>query len=154
LKKHENIDYLFPPRNSGWYQYLFNSLLVNGEPRFSDNKLGIITFNYDRSLEAYLYTVLQDGFSKTPEEAKDILASLPIIHVHGILGKFPQVAYQSQCDIKELISISQNIQIIYEIVERENEFCNKMFKKAHDLLNLSQRIYFFLYRTLTLDAIG
>ncbi len=142
LKKHEDIDNLFPPHNSGWYQYLFNSLLVDGKPNFSSNKLNIITFNYDRSLEAYLYTALQNRFQISAGEAEDILKGLPIIHVHGILGEFPLVPYRSQCDITELISISQEIRIIYEIPEHDGDFCNDMFRKAHDMLLAAQRIFF------------
>lgn len=48
LKNCESIDRLFPPSDSAWYQYLFNGLLAgDGSPGFEENRLSIITFNYD-----------------------------------------------------------------------------------------------------------
>lgn len=142
LKKHENIDMLFPPHDSGWYQYLFNSLLIDGKPRFSDNNLSIITFNYDRSLEAYLFTALKNRFRIKSEDAGSVLRGLPIMHVHGILGEYPEFPYNAQCDNNDLLGISQQIQIIHEISDRGDEFCNEVFQRAHDRLQSAQSIYF------------
>jgi len=68
LKRLEVLDQLFPPSNSGWYQYLFNSLIAQNSG-FGENNLTIVTFNYDRSLEAYLYNALLNRFSFSNEEA-------------------------------------------------------------------------------------
>ena len=66
LKRHENVDRLFPPNHSGWYQYLFNQLLDNGDAMgFSKSQLNVVTFNYDRSLEAYLHEALMARFKMT-----------------------------------------------------------------------------------------
>ena len=48
-------DNLFPPRapSDHWYALLANQLEI-GTDRFGENKLSIVTFNYDRSLEHYL----------------------------------------------------------------------------------------------------
>ena len=143
LKKHENINLLFPPHDSDWYQYLFNQMLAtDGSPDFAANQLGIITFNYDRSLEAYLHTVLQARFGIAEDEASKILKVIPIIHVHGILGEYPAAAYQSKAELSELVNISSQIQIIYEISDHSDGFCNPMFEQAHKILATAERIYF------------
>ena len=90
MKKHEDLNFLFPSHNSGWYQYLFNKLIIDEKPQFSENKLGIVTFNYDRLLEAYLHTALQNRFKIDATKADSILKELPRIHVHGILGEYPK----------------------------------------------------------------
>ncbi len=59
-----------PDDNMGnWYQHLFG-VLSDGVPfdDFDKNKLGIITFNYDRSLEQYLFTALKNSYPKTDTE--------------------------------------------------------------------------------------
>ena len=142
MKKHEDINNLFPPHNSGWYQYLFNALIGDDGPQFEKSLLSIVTFNYDRSLEAYLHVALQNRFLLSEADAEQILRQLPIIHVHGTLGDYPQVSYSPQCSPAELVSISSKIQIIYEIQDRDGDFCNEMFQKSHHLLQDAERIYF------------
>ena len=142
LKKREDIDGLFPPHDSGWYRHLFNSLLVDGSPQFEKSSLSIVTFNYDRSLEAYLHTRLQHSCQLDEAEATQILSHLPIFHVHGILGEYPASPYRSDCGTQELVMISKQIQIIHEISDSENTFCNKMFCQANQRLKSAERIYF------------
>jgi hypothetical protein len=142
LKKREDIDRLFPPHDSGWYRYVFDSLLVDGSPEFEKSLLSIVTFNYDRSLEAYLHARLQARFQLDEAEATRILNQLPIIHVHGILGEYPASPYRSECGTQELLAISQQIQIIHEIRDSESDFCNEMFRKANQRLKSAERIYF------------
>jgi hypothetical protein len=142
LKKYENIDKLFPPNRSGWYQYLFNTLLVNGKPEFEKNSISIVTFNYDRSFEAYLHTAIQNRFQLSEAQSAEILKQIPIVHVHGILGKYPETPYKSQFDNSEILEISRQIQIVHEIRDQDDDFCNDMFRQAHVLLKAAERIFF------------
>lgn len=41
-------------KNESWYAYLFDELTSRGVERFGENRLRIVTFNYDRSLEFFL----------------------------------------------------------------------------------------------------
>ena len=143
MKRHENIDRLFPPHDSGWYQYLFNCLLENNSAAgFTSSHLSIITFNYDRSLEAYLHEALIARFEMPPEEASSIRSQIPIVHVHGSLGQYPDIPYVSQCETDELLEISSKIQIIHEVPDPQEGFCNPEFEQANELLNGAERIYF------------
>jgi len=74
-----------------WYKYLSNLLQANTSfEEFDQNKLSIITFNYDRSLEHYLFTTLQASFrKKRPEECAEKLNAIKIIHMYGQLGYLP-----------------------------------------------------------------
>jgi hypothetical protein len=146
LKKNEKIDALFPPNDAGWYRYVFGQLLVNGEPRFKENALTVVTFNYDRSLEAYLYVRLQAEYNLDEEAALEILNQLSIIHVHGILGDFPSYPYQPDTNVTELLAISEKIQIIHELGDHAGEYCNDQFKRAHDKLNEASRNLFSWFR--------
>jgi len=143
IKRHEHIDRLFPPSSSGWYQYLFNSLLENSKPKgFESSQLSIITFNYDRSIEAYLHETLRARFQMPSKDASDIISQLQIVHVHGSLGTYPDVPYTTICEPVELYGISKNIQIIHEVEDKDNGFCNKEFEQANTLLNNAERIFF------------
>jgi hypothetical protein len=77
-----------PARGGDWYEYLSVKLNASFED-FGANKLSIITFNYDRSLEHYLFTALRNLHGRPVEECKKKLAEIPIIHVYGQLGKEP-----------------------------------------------------------------
>lgn len=142
LKKKENLDALFPPNPSGWYQNLFSSLIENCGPSIGDNKLSIITFNYDRSLEAFLHHSIKYRFKMNDDNAWECVSRIPIIHVHGILGDYPEVPYGSEFTATELFDISQNIKIIHEFDDNKNTYCNREFEKAHNLLEDSERIVF------------
>ncbi len=143
IKRHEQIGNLFSPKDPGWYQYLFNCLLDdNSYSGFESSQLSIVTFNYDRSLETYLHEALIARFQVNPEEAHDILSKIHIIHVHGSLGKYPTVPYQADCSTEELLEISKEIQIIHEVKDPENGFCNKEFEDAFNLLSGAERIFF------------
>jgi hypothetical protein len=124
LKSREVVDALFPPYSTGsWYQYLLNVLLRgDGTAHFQRGSLGIIMFNYDRSLEAYLHHALQSRFCIPGDEAAAMLSELPIVHVHGILGSYPEVPYIASSYPGELLAISQQIQIIHEIEDVSDGF--------------------------------
>ena len=128
LKQHEDIDRLFPPYNSGWYRYLFNSLLGSSDGAFEGNALTIVTFNYDRSVEAYLYHALMARFDMTPQDAATALGRILIIHVHGVLGAFPDVPYSSIKEESAIRSISTSINIIHEIQDNDDGFCSSDLK--------------------------
>lgn len=141
LKRFEILDQLFPPYNSGWYQYLFNSL-ISQDSGLDGNNLTIVTFNYDRSLEAYLYNVLLNRFSLSNKEALVELRKVPIIHVHGILGAFPEYPYEPDCSPEDLQRISKSIQIIHELEDNDNTFCNDHFRQAHDAIQNAEKVCF------------
>jgi len=67
------------------YTYIYYKMGVQpGEFISSANRLTIVTFNYDRSLEFYLYQSLTNLFGND-QVAKSFIRD-KIIHVYGILG--------------------------------------------------------------------
>ena len=142
LKQYEVVDNLFPPNDSGWFQILFNSLINKCGSDIGKNNLSIITFNYDRSLEAYLHNAIQHRFKLSSEEAWDKVSKVPLVHVHGVLGEYPKIDYQPTCDFETLLSISEKIRIIHEIEDNKSGYCNREFEIANGLLEKSERIVF------------
>ncbi len=71
-----------------WYEYLYNKL-GGSFAEFFQNKLSVITFNYDRSLEYYLFTALKNDYNEPDGECRRAIEQLSIVHVHGKLGYLP-----------------------------------------------------------------
>ncbi len=115
LKQCEIEARLFPPSNPGWYQHLFNKLLTSTADNIPDNKITIITFNYDRSLECYLHQTITHRFQIPEEKSLDIIRKINIIHPHGILGHYPEVPYSNESHGITIENISKGIKIIHEI---------------------------------------
>ena len=70
LIPYEDYKAFLPTNKPRWYETLFHLMVEGG--RFEDNKLSVITFNYDRSLEAFLFLALQNLYRfdmKTPWNA-------------------------------------------------------------------------------------
>lgn len=139
------------PENN-WYQLLFERLNSPFD-RFQDNRLSIITFNYDRSLEQYLFkTFRYTHTAKTEEKCKEKLNQLRIVHVYGSLGRLewqrddpkhpmPQVPYGGAgLDQKRVLSAAKSIKII-----PEDEPLGIEFGKAQDWIKSAKALYFLGY---------
>ena len=81
LLKCEQIDRL----EGDWYQYLVNELTKRGRD-FPPDTFSVVTFNYDRSLEMYLYQAFTNRYELNPRQAWDMVNRIKIVHVYGSLG--------------------------------------------------------------------
>ncbi|MCH7760389.1 hypothetical protein IIA15_03170 [candidate division TA06 bacterium] len=124
-----------------WYEYLFNQM-SGSRNDFEKNNLSIVTLNYDRSLEYFLFRALKHSYGLIDNEAVDLLKSIPIIHLYGQLGKpdfydktgRPFTPEVSQVNIKKCID---EIQIFHELVEDSAEL-----KEARELVSKSEILCF------------
>lgn len=144
------IDKWLDPENKDkhWYQLLFSKLNARFED-FKKNKLKIITFNYDRSLEYFLLQSMKAKYSAHDDaEILEKLKSIPILHIYGKLGKLPgydseesSVPYglgQDPGRYREHIdSASEQIITIHQAEEMQ-----KVLKEARAYLRWAKRIYF------------
>jgi hypothetical protein len=147
LIPYENRDQLKRnPERIHWYEYLFGKLAAAGLEDFKDNKISFITYNYDRSLEYFLLTAIQNSFGLSYEQAMETVVNFPLIHVHGKLGHLPKFQHNALeygfCHGRELNpdvikSSMSEIKIISELESTTPEF-----EKAHELLNQSNKICF------------
>lgn len=155
LIKYEDEELLF--NNDDWYQYLFNKLSTEFD-EFDKNKLSVITFNYDRSLEHFLLTALKNSYGKSEETCVKKLLSIPIIHVYGQIGPLPWQggnffrSYSPEYKILGLKESSNGIRILHETgVASDHIFAN-----AQKLLGQAKNIYFlgFGYHKINLLRLG
>lgn len=140
----EKTDTLF--YGNSWYKTLLQKLNIAFDD-FDKNKISFITFNYDRSLEHFFATALQNQFNKSESEVVDKLKKIPIVHLYGKLGLLPWEAakpdeYSREYNSKILPHLlrrsSKSLKIIYDKLELDNP----EFKQARQILSAARRIYF------------
>jgi hypothetical protein len=144
----ENPDRLFSA-GSNWYKTLFNYLNTRFE-EFAKNPLAILTYNYDRSLEQFLITALRYSYQGMKTERArcwEQLSALPIVHLHGALGRLSQGEpgapgeherdYRPQLTNRDLMVCAQTIQVISEGGSSQPEY-----QAAHDHLRAAEVICF------------
>lgn len=132
-----------------WYTFILTKLrggLLNKEDfitRFGENRISIITFNYDRSLEHFLFESLWKCFSSvTPEDVKKQLGHIKIIHVFEQIAALqwqdPNNGIEYARPVREVdaLRLARNLRIIYD----ENE--NPALEDARKLIAESRRIFF------------
>ncbi len=132
-----------------WYADLWDRLYSGSLEKLAGNQVTFITFNYDRSLEQALMIKMQNTTLKSPEECADMIAlHIPIIHVHGQLGRLPWQThsewreltprpYETKCDLKTVFKCAGNIKIIGETDGKTPEYA-----QARGALKKAKRIHF------------
>ncbi len=151
LLSKENPDLLldFDIRDKGIYHFLYNSLATSWE-EFKENKFAIITFNYDRSLEQFLFSALKHSYNKSDVEVAEAIQSIPIIHVHGSLGPLPWQA-SGGIDYYPLFSrndgpyeFGKRIKVAVDniVIVSEAQPKSQEFELANKLIGEAERIYF------------
>jgi hypothetical protein len=107
-----------------WYQYLRNHLFNNvSRSEFKNNKLTIVTFNYDRSLEYYLARAYMSTYKVTESELGELFSVIKFIHVYGSLGKLFSITEKNiqygygASDAKIILKAAENIKIWNEDVD-------------------------------------
>jgi len=152
----DDIGLMLPGRANNWYQYLWSQIGASWES-FGSNRLSIITYNYDRSLEWYLFNCLKNSFGKPDADCVEKLRQIPILHVHGLLGELliPNItggrAYENKLDARRVGVAARGIRIVHEKVEDD-----PVFREAKQRLVDAKVICFlgFGYHSLNLERLG
>jgi hypothetical protein len=131
----------FNTTQKNWYLELYKILSRDATlENFGNNSLSVITFNYDRSLEHFLYVKLIGDYGENKKELiKKQLGNIPIVHMHGRLPALPWESshgldYGTRADYVNLSLASAGIEIM-----GENDSASV---EAENLLKNTQNIYF------------
>ena len=131
-----------------WYHYLFKHLHDPGVP-FGENQLQVITFNYERSFEHFLFLAVKSCYpGKNESEIASMVQTIPIIHLYGSLGRLPWqkqeiglssnvTQYATPLSPDTLAKAADSIQII-----SDNNGVTPEFEKAKETLKNAERCYF------------
>jgi hypothetical protein len=144
LIAHENEGPLFG--NAGeWMGYLFDHFDHPFKEGPANSNVAFITFNYDRSLEHFLFTSYKNSYGKKDDEGAAALRHIPIIHLHGSLGRLrsqegvgAERSYHDLVDTESLNVAREGIKIIHESLDDGRD---KDFERAKEILKWAQQIY-------------
>lgn len=148
-----------------WCEFLLGKLrggLITPDDfksRFCENNVTIITFNYDRFLEQFLFDGLQKSFGGIePGTVKEQLDHIKIVHVFGQIASLPWQMEQSGVGIEygriirevNVLLLSENLRIIYD------GYQNPELEKARTKIAEATRIFFlgFGYAGENLKVLG
>lgn len=123
-----------------WYEYFFNKLGTEYND-FLTNKLKIVTFNYDRSLEFSLFSTIKNAFNADEEKIKKVFEAIEIVHVYGQLGEpvFLNLEgrdYEVDRHIDKIRKARDGIKIISE----EGEELSEELKTAREYIKWAEQI--------------
>jgi len=130
-----------------WYNFLFEKMsegliLPDSYKHFKDNAVSFITFNYDRSLEHFLFDTLIHSFTKLQDiqyhrnyEQNNKLIPFPFIHVYGEIAKLhwqhkSGLPYDSEPPYDFLENLTANIRVIHERADKELEDAKGIIRDA------------------------
>ena len=123
-----------------WYEYFFNLL---GSPHniVRMKQLSIVTFNYDRSLEYFLFNAFMNSYHLDSTQAIDLMKRIPIIHIYGELGLptfFSKDGrdYDTKVDIENIKKCVEGIKIMPEIEDSHSALgdVHKVLSEAGKLI--------------------
>lgn len=128
---------------SNWYRYLFERMNCQADS-FGENRVSFITFNYDRSLEHFLFTALTTTYRFPDKDAMAIIDQLGIVHLHGTLGAYDPVNgqgrdYEPHLDRHDVDMAANDINIIYDDDLSDTD---PQFSKARELICAAKQVVF------------
>ena len=144
------------PLKGNWYAWLFHRMKKDClvcDQFGKKNALTVITFNYDRSWEQFLYDMVNGYYNHTDDETViGQLCSLRVIHLYGCLGRlwwqgdqggsinygeYHQGSGQTSRSRLIPLRMARGIKILPEADKTSREF-----QEAHQALLEAARIYF------------
>jgi hypothetical protein len=138
---HEKI--FGPDIKDDWYEYVFNTVLerTTDLAEVAELPLAFITFNFDRSLEHFLYVYLKSNFPNNVDaEVIEVIGRIKIVHVHGYLGPLDWQqtggrSYGDKVTADSVMKAAQNIHIMHETIADSEDF-----KYARAIIELADSI--------------
>jgi len=84
----EDASKLTERSNGNWYP-LLGEVMYAHPADLRSNKVAFVTFNYDRSLEHFLFTSIKNLYNINDDEAAHVVNFFQIFHMYGKVGNLP-----------------------------------------------------------------
>lgn len=82
----------FPRVADTWFNAFFQLISLNAQEENLPERLAkvrVVTFNYDRTLEHFLFHSIQNYYGSSAERAAELLTHLVVLHPYGKVGSLP-----------------------------------------------------------------
>lgn len=129
-----------------WYRLLWGALVRDTREAMdiARSQVRFVTFNYDRSLEYFLFESISNSFGCDEKTAAQVLGNMGILHVYGQLGPFASsrkdgTRVYGAVELKDLSLAAASIHVVPEA--RSND----PFKIARKWFDEARRICFLGY---------
>jgi hypothetical protein len=142
--EHESEGHLWSDAaGTHWYSFL-KTQLVNPPKELGQDQLRVVSFNYDRSLEHYLFRSLKPLYvgTLTDEAYANAMRQFQFLHIYGRLGPLPwqsatdAVPFGAQ-DYGEILTAAKNVKVLHQGTE---DAVQENFKTAQEWLRWADRI--------------
>jgi len=106
-----------------WFNAFFQLIVENcGHEELPKRlaKLAVISFNYDRCIEHFLHSSLQNYYGVSQERATELMSNLDIYHPYGIVGSLPWMSRTASIDFgaspypQQLLELSHSLRTFTE----------------------------------------
>ncbi|MDA0780895.1 MAG: hypothetical protein O2970_00120 [Proteobacteria bacterium] len=114
---------------AGFVKILTENISQNEIDGIFDN-VSILSFNYDRCIEHYLYESLQNYYSLEPNVASQLMQNLKIFHPYGSVGKLPW----QESNTKQQVPFGAERSDILNLSEQIKTFN----ERTHEIENISE----------------
>lgn len=120
-------------RIGNWYQQLFKTVFSPFEA-IQKNRVTVLTYNYDTSLETYIETAMKTSYSRKSDQIQAAIKHVPIVHLHG---KFVDHEYGKGIPGTSLRKCAEGIHIVTGEIDDNPEF-----EQATQALWKADEVYF------------
>jgi hypothetical protein len=130
-----------------WLRYFYNQLGATIEDHVSQG-LSVISYNYDRSFEAWFERAWAADYPTPIESARKSLAQLKVIHVHGMIGEQDFGVAPDELDVRAAAS---GVRLVFDKAED-----SKVYKQARAAIQDAETICFlgFGYDSVNVGRLG
>lgn len=113
----------FARNSSTWFNAFVQLLTENCRVEALHERLSsvaVITFNYDRCFEHYLFNAIQNYYGVNAAVAAEVLQNLEVHHPYGMVGSLPWMRRQTSVDfggdlhVAELATVAQQLRTFTE----------------------------------------
>lgn len=148
-------------REYDWLSYLIRQMRsgTTADNFGADNKLRVITFNFDRSFERRLFLALENAYGIQAKEAGILRGSIDVLHMHGSLGgeKWLDENRPESRHYKPEASIEQRRELVGRLRLIHDEIDINDLNRAHSWLTSAHTICFLgfgFHRINLVDRLG
>lgn len=165
IARYESSNKLLSRQTVSWYRLLHNQLYskYSDFESYIEAPVSFITFNYDRSLEAFFMSALRHTFPKdaTDSHLSHFLEN-KIVHIHGSIGSIFDLDYGPFTEIEgEIPSIVDRMSSLLPVMSERlkttqdnNDSC--ALAKAREIIDSSSQVHFlgFSYDPVNMTKLG